>query len=453
MKWKKRAMSLVLTGCLAAGMLVPAAMAVDTPDITEQIVEVIGEKQAAYNPAYVQTKATYTVDGDKDGFVYNYVYNKNDRIVKSTAQYFYIDNKGAEVRDSKYDITTLYTYDSKGNLIKQENQWETCDYQYNAAGKVTTATYTDKQDSENSYKAAYSYDSKGILTKVVQTYTIEKTKVQIVTTFAYDSKGNVKSATSTWDGEFISKVEYTYDSNNNVISMKETDYDMDTVTTYYTYDAQGNLTKETCEGDTIDYDYQLASEWKAAHPATVDEIFRDVKTGSWYCDFVQAAYDMDLMSGSSDTTFSPNGELSRAMLVQILYNAEGKPQVTGKSSFSDVKAGTWYYNAVVWAEQNNVSAGVGGGKFGTNEVVSRDQLATMLHNYAGKPEADAAVLAKYPDANKVSGWAVNGMSWAVSNEIITGSKQADGSIHLDPKSNATRAQAATILSKYFSEKK
>ncbi|MCD8357272.1 MAG: S-layer homology domain-containing protein [Clostridia bacterium] len=468
MKWKKQTMSIVLTGCLAAGALAPAATAVDVQDITEQIVTEIGEKQVAAVPEYLQTKATYfskdnAVDKAIAGHTYSYLFDNNDNIKQMTEQYFEIDDNGKEVVDPDERSTTYYTYDSRGNLIKSDNGMESCTYTYDADGKMTKEIYVyEVEEGYNSYVIDYIYDSDDVLEKCEVTY--DSSSIKVITTLEYDEDGRVKTATSVLEGDstvdetenVVMIIEYAYDENDNVISTKaifDGKPDGTTIETTYTYDTQGNLVKTVCGDDSTVYDYQLTSEWKAEHPTTVDQLFDDIKLGSWYYQYVQAAYDMGLMNGTSDTAFSPNGGLSRAMLVQILYNAEGKPQVTGKSSFSDVKAGTWYYNAVVWAEQNNVSAGVGGGKFGTNEVVSRDQLATMLHNYAGKPEADAAVLAKYPDANKVSGWAVNGMSWAVSNEIITGSKQADGSIHLDPKSNATRAQAATILSKYFSEKK
>lgn len=162
---------------------------------------------------------------------------------------------------------------------------------------------------------------------------------------------------------------------------------------------------------------------------------------------------MNLMEGVGNTTFKPNMSLNRATLVQILYNEAGQPAVTGKTSFTDVKEGQWYYNAILWAEQNNVSAGKGGGKFGPTDLVSREQLATMLHNYESKPEADHTVLEKYPDAGKISSWAVDGMSWAVSKGIISGEQKKDGSVVLNPRNTATRAQAAAVLTKYFLAKK
>ena len=175
--------------------------------------------------------------------------------------------------------------------------------------------------------------------------------------------------------------------------------------------------------------------------------FTDVKKGAWYYRYVQGVYEQGLMAGTSPTTFEPDLTLSRAMVVQILYNKEGKPQASGENVFTDVKKDDWYYFAVQWAAQNNVVSGVGNKKFDPSASVTREQLATMLYNYAGRPEVSGE-LTSFPDADLVSDWAKTAMFWAVNQSIMAGSKQNDETLLLMPKSGATRAEAATMVYRY-----
>lgn len=174
--------------------------------------------------------------------------------------------------------------------------------------------------------------------------------------------------------------------------------------------------------------------------------FRDVEEGSWYYEHVLSAYERRLMSGVSDTEFQPNGVLSRAMVAQILYNYAGQPEVSGDAAFTDVASGKWYYNAVQWAAEHDVVSGMGDGRFAPESNVTREQLAVMLNNNAGRPEADGEL--DFPDQNQVSSWAREAILWANQNGIINGTKLSDGTVLLKPRDNATRAQAASMILKY-----
>ena len=99
--------------------------------------------------------------------------------------------------------------------------------------------------------------------------------------------------------------------------------------------------------------------------------FTDVSESDWFYPYVQFVYEEGLMTGTSDTTFSPKSTLDRAMVVQILYSYEGKPVVSGENAFSDVAQGTWYYDAVQWASANGVTSGDGKGHFNPKKKVSR----------------------------------------------------------------------------------
>lgn len=172
--------------------------------------------------------------------------------------------------------------------------------------------------------------------------------------------------------------------------------------------------------------------------------FTDVNTSLWYHKAVDYAINNSLMSGVGENTFSPNANLSRAMLAQILYNLAGRPAAAGASDFNDVAEGMWYTNAIAWAAENGVVSGLGNGKFGPNDNITREQLAVMLYRYAGSPAAGGS-LDGFADAGKVSGYAQNGLVWATSNGVMSGK----GGGMLDPQGLATRAEVAQMLYNYL----
>ena len=179
--------------------------------------------------------------------------------------------------------------------------------------------------------------------------------------------------------------------------------------------------------------------------AEEDTVFSDVAANAWYVGAVEYVRDNGLMNGTSDTTFSPNGTMTRAMLAVVLYRMAGSPAVSGSDSFTDTADGTWYANAVLWASGEGVMSGYGGGLFGTNDPVNREQIAAILWRYAGSPAA-FGVAVPYADEASISAYAVSAAAWARENGLING---IDGN-HFAPKSNATRAQVATVLMNYLS---
>ena len=172
--------------------------------------------------------------------------------------------------------------------------------------------------------------------------------------------------------------------------------------------------------------------------------FSDVKAGSWYHEAVDYALKAGLMNGMGDGKFDPDGSLTRAMLVTILYRAEGSPNVSGKANpFTDVKSGQWYTDAVIWAAHEGIVNGMTETTFAPNLKITREQIATILYRYAGSPKTDGS-LDEFSDALTVSPYAIDAMTWAVEEGIING---MDGK--LAPKDNATRAQIATLLMRYL----
>jgi hypothetical protein len=174
--------------------------------------------------------------------------------------------------------------------------------------------------------------------------------------------------------------------------------------------------------------------------------FQDVPQDAWYVPAVNYVVQNQLMNGTAYNLFSPNKQLTRAQMVQILYNKEGRPEVAS-DSFSDVNREDWYYSAVNWAADNKIVNGVGNGKFSPNSPITREQMVRILYTYAAYiayDTEDTADLSQYSDFEKVSEYAYRPMQWAVCEKIVSG-VAADT---LAPKNTATRAQAAQILMKF-----
>lgn len=176
--------------------------------------------------------------------------------------------------------------------------------------------------------------------------------------------------------------------------------------------------------------------------------FTDASATAWYHDGVHFCLKNGLMVGVGDNRFGPNGTTSRGMIVTILYRLEGEPAVTGTNPFSDVAAGRYFTNPVIWAAENEIVSGYGNGKFGPNDPITREQLATILYRYANFKGIDVSVgedtnILSFPDALEVSDWANAAMQWTVGNGIINGK---DGK--LVPRGDASRAEAATMLQRF-----
>lgn len=171
--------------------------------------------------------------------------------------------------------------------------------------------------------------------------------------------------------------------------------------------------------------------------------FTDLDEGAWYEAGVRYAVEAGLMRGTSETTFEPDGTLTRAMLVTVLYRLAGEPDVKTAHRFTDVPDGCWYSDAVAWAAETGLTNGVSETRFAPDEAVTREQMVTFLWRYAGQPDSRQS-LEGFPDAQKVSGYARTALAWAVEHGVIGGNRV--GSVnYLDPTEGATRAQIATIF--------
>lgn len=224
------------------------------------------------------------------------------------------------------------------------------------------------------------------------------------------------------------------------------------------YDKETGIARYSAAVETPSYTYSTGS---SAVSLTVEFAldlsklpktpFEDVKAGAWYFDAVLEAFRDELMVGMSETEFSPGAPMTRAMLVAVLHRLAGSPSVSGKMPFTDVASGTWYHDAVLWASQNGIVAGMSETTFAPQENITREQIVAIFSRYTAKFSPDkteaAAELTGFADSASVSDWALDDMKWAVAYKVINGSPSA-GKLYLNPQGNATRAEVATILMQY-----
>lgn len=176
--------------------------------------------------------------------------------------------------------------------------------------------------------------------------------------------------------------------------------------------------------------------------------FDDIKKTDWHYPAVSYVYKNGLMSGLSTRIFSPDTATTRGMIVTILYRLEGTPSA-GDSTFKDVSSGQYYAKAVAWAAKNDIVAGYSKTKFGPEDAITREQMASILYRYAKYIGYDISAgeytsIEKFPDVKYVSGWAKTSVCWAYGEGILSG--MGDGT--LVPQGNAGRGQVASILMRF-----
>jgi len=178
--------------------------------------------------------------------------------------------------------------------------------------------------------------------------------------------------------------------------------------------------------------------------------FKDINTNDWYYDAVQYVSENNILNGTGEDLFSPSENMTRAMIVQALYNMEENPEFQGDNIYEDVEAGKWYENAIIWSSKNNIVSGVDENLFAPNTLITREQMVTILHNYAKYKGYDVSIgedtnILSYNDAFELSEYAYSPMQWACGAQIIKGYEG-----NLLPKNNLTRAEFATIIYNFYS---
>ena len=219
-------------------------------------------------------------------------------------------------------------------------------------------------------------------------------------------------------------------------------------------DQDGESVQLTDKGDGI-FTFQMPASKVIVEAAFVEETtqpvelpFIDVNEGDWFFDAVYHVYDKNLMDGTSSMTFEPFLTTTRSMMVTILWRLEGEPLVDDTAAFEDVEPDTWYTQAVDWGASEAVVTGYSDEAFGPDDIVTREQLATILYRYAKNKGCDVSAkgdLTAFTDGGETSSWAAEAMEWAVGSGLLTGK----GGGVLDPTGSATRAEVATIFMRFM----
>jgi len=196
---------------------------------------------------------------------------------------------------------------------------------------------------------------------------------------------------------------------------------------------------------TLEYGKDTASAY-SVNP------FSDVSAADWHYDSVKYAVDNNLFKGTSENEFSPDESLTRAMLVTVLYRADGEPSVNKSIPFVDVSMDSYYANAVIWAQQNGIVKGWDETHFMPDEIITREQFAAIMYRYAKFKGEDVSAhedtdILSYSDYSEISGYAVDAMKYSVGSGLIKGKTQST----LNPQDGTTRAEAAAVLYRYFAE--
>ena len=227
--------------------------------------------------------------------------------------------------------------------------------------------------------------------------------------------------------------------------------------TYYngvvTYQRNGNTLTETLSDETFQYynasvSVALAAKTHADGAVCPSTVYTDVPDeGNWAHRGIDFCVDRGLMNGVDTTHFQPSAQMTRAMLVTVLYRAAGCPGVSAAVPFTDLDA-DWYRSAVAWAYASGVTAGMTDNRFDPYGTVTREQMVAMLYRFktmqSGASNADLSAISGFADQAAIAPWATTAFCWAVDSGIINGSDNL-----LMPQGNADRAQIAAILMRYL----
>lgn len=314
-------------------------------------------------------------------------------------------------------------------------------------GNVSTpANPTQTVINPDGSKTTTVTNSDGTVKEITVTTDGTKTEVTTkpngsVTTTVTCTNGVKTQATTTVTGETTAKVTMPTHLDKVKVTIPVKNITFGTVAVLVKSDGTEEILKTSVPTDTG----LMVTLTESAELKLVDysKYFEDT-IGHWAECYVAFTTARDLFQGTSETTFSPNAVMTRSMFATVLYRLDGECRSNIVVSFADVEKDIWYTDAVSWATEKNIVTGYANGNFGPNDSITREQLAVMLWRYAGNP-LSSGTLNEFTDSDKAGSWATCALCWAVEQGIITG----NGDGILDPTGQATRAEVATILTRYL----
>ncbi len=307
-----------------------------------------------------------------------------------------------------------------------------------------TTTTVEKPDGTTTTTEKDSEGNKTVTTeKADGTTTTEETK-----------KDGTKVTTETnADGETKTEIDLPKDKETEVTIPVP---DAEDVTSITVTDKDGKETEITDFEVTDDgVKMSVSGDCTAAINKVAKKEFADVHPADhWAIADVDYVFTKGLMNGVSETHFAPNDNLTRAMLVTVLYRLEGEPATNRSIPFADVDMGAYYANAVIWAKQNGIVNGVTENEFAPNDNITREQIAAIMHRYAKYKGYDVTVgentnILSYDDFDSISEYAIASMQYACGSGLMKGKTEST----LNPKDNATRAEIAAILHRFIEANK
>ncbi len=338
--------------------------------------------------------------------------------------------------------------------------------------EVTASSDNKTYTLKGSFSTSVTYTVTPALTSETHEITSEALSIKPSSGGSSGGGGGGSSAPTTYTVKFETNGGSEIDSvkitkNNTVSEPTEPTKDGYTFDGWYTdkeltkaYDFDTKVTKaitlyaKWTENKVDDTDDKTDDKTDTPDTPVWENPFTDVNADDWYYENVEYAVENGLFNGTTETTFAPNGIITRAMMVTVLYRAEGEPTVTGTATFEDVDSNAYYAKAVVWGQQNGIIKGYSETEFAPDQNITREQIAAIMHRYAQYKGYDVSVgentnILSYDDFDSISEYAIASMQYACGSGLMKGKTTST----LNPKDNATRAEIAAILHRFIEANK
>jgi len=416
---------------------------------------------------------TVSSDGDNDAILAD---RKPSLSIPCEFTKAHVEYEGKTISSSIKDGEITFVVEKSGEytIVKEAttvNQRPSSSGGGGSSSKTTTKTTTN---DDGSVTKTVTDSKTGTVTETTEnkdgsTTVVETSKDGKTTTTVTDNLGNKAEVTKTADGDTSVSVSVVKSnekvqvpvspiSNNSkinvtvseavqvVLPVENSESSLVAVIVYE------DGTEEVIRKSVLDENNMLVPMIESATIKVIDNSkdFSDT-TNHWGESAIEFVTSHELFSGTSEDTFEPNIPMNRAMIAQVLHNLETNPETDYDTSFNDVSDGAWYQEAVNWAADKGIVSGYTNGMFGAKDNVTREQLVTILYNYAKTNEYDVSVgedtnILSYKDFEKTSEYAISALQWAVGAGIMSGNDEGE----LNPKGYATRAEVASMLHRFCS---